>query len=54
VSFDYHFRDRRLLACSVSGYLSRYAPEGDIVNISRGGGVLPVLVERDAPVRSDS
>ena len=54
VSFDYHLRDRRLLACSVNGYLARYAPEGDIVNISRGGGVLPVLVERDAPGRSDS
>lgn len=48
VSFDYDLRARRLLACTVSGYLSRYAPTGDIVNISRGGGVLPVLVERPA------
>lgn len=54
LSFDYHLRERRLLACTVSGYLSRYAPEGDIVNISRGGGVLPVLVENDAPVSGHS
>jgi hypothetical protein len=46
VSFDYDLRARRLLSCVVSGYLSRYAPAGDIVNISRGGGVLPVLLER--------
>jgi len=48
VSFDYDLRARRLRACTVSGYLSRYAPSGDVVNISQGGGVLPVLVERAA------
>ena len=51
VNYDYDLRSRRLLACRVSGYLSRYAPRGDIVNISKGGGVIPVLVER-APEQS--
>lgn len=46
VSYDYDLPNRRLLSCKVSGYLSRYAPQGDIVNISKGGGVIPVLVER--------
>lgn len=46
ISFDYNLRTRSLLACNVSGYLSRYAPHGDVVNISQGGGVIPVLVER--------
>ncbi len=49
VCFDFDLRSRRLLACRVSGYLSRYAPTGDIVNISKGGGILPVLVERADP-----
>lgn len=48
VSYDYDLRSRRLLTCRVGGYLSRYAPRGDIVNISKGGGVIPVLVEREA------
>lgn len=48
VSYDYDLRSRRLLSCRVGGYLSRYAPQGDIVNISKGGGVIPVLVEREA------
>jgi hypothetical protein len=46
ISFDYNLRSRSLLACTVSGYPSRYAPHGDVVNISQGGGVIPVLVER--------
>jgi hypothetical protein len=46
VNYDYDLRSRRLLSCRVSGYLSRYAPRGDIVNISKGGGLIPVLVEK--------
>ncbi len=46
VNYDYDLRSRRLLSCRVSGYLSRYAPQGDIVNISKGGGLIPVLVEK--------
>ncbi|RLS30466.1 MAG: hypothetical protein DWH79_10835 [Planctomycetota bacterium] len=46
VNYDYDLESRTLLRCRVSGYLSRYAPRGDIVNISKGGGVIPVLVER--------
>ena len=46
VNYDYDLRSRRLLSCQVSGYLSRYAPRGDIVNISKGGGLIPVLVEK--------
>jgi len=45
VSFDYDLARRELVHCEVSGYLARYAPAGDIVNISLGGGVIPVLVE---------
>lgn len=48
VSWEYDTTTRSLRACTVSGYLSRFAPAGDIVNISRGGGVIPVLVEREA------
>ena len=46
VNYDFDLRTRTLLSCKVSGYLSRYAPQGDIVNISKGGGVIPVLVEK--------
>jgi hypothetical protein len=46
VNYDYDLRSQRLLSCRVSGYLSRYAPQGDIVNISKGGGLIPVLVEK--------
>lgn len=45
VCFDYDLARRELLHCEVSGYLARYAPAGDVVNISLGGGVIPVLVE---------
>jgi len=45
VSFDFDMTRRELLHCEVSGYLARYAPAGDVVNISLGGGVIPVLVE---------
>ncbi len=45
VSFDFDMASRELLHCEVSGYLARYAPAGDVVNISLGGGVIPVLVE---------
>jgi hypothetical protein len=47
VSYDYDLSSRRFLSCEVSGYLSRYAMQGDIVNISKGGGVIPVLVEKN-------
>jgi hypothetical protein len=33
----------------VSGYLARFAPAGDVVNLSQGGGVIPVLLEGAAP-----
>jgi hypothetical protein len=46
VCFDYDLARRALIHCEVSGYLARYAPVGDVVNISLGGGVIPVLVER--------
>lgn len=45
VCFDYDLARRELVHCEVSGYLARYAPAGDVVNISLGGGVIPVLVE---------
>lgn len=46
VSYEYDLDRRELLRCEVSGYLARYAPTGDVVNLSQGGGVIPVLVER--------
>ncbi len=45
VCFDYDLARRELMHCEVSGYLARFAPSGDVVNISLGGGVIPVLVE---------
>ncbi len=45
VCFDYDMARRELVHCEVSGYLARFAPVGDVVNISLGGGVIPVLVE---------
>ncbi|MFM8413393.1 MAG: hypothetical protein ACKOCX_01575 [Planctomycetota bacterium] len=49
VSYEYDLDRRELVHCEVSGYLARYAPSGDVVNLSQGGGVIPVLVEEDAP-----
>jgi len=49
VSYEYDLDRRELVHCEVSGYLARYAPTGDVVNLSQGGGVIPVLVEEDAP-----
>ncbi|MFM1903820.1 MAG: hypothetical protein RLZZ440_1720 [Planctomycetota bacterium] len=45
VSFTYDLERRTLETCELSGYLARYAPAGDVVNLSQGGGVIPVLVE---------
>ncbi len=45
VSFTYDLESRELESFELSGYLARYAPAGDVVNISQGGGVIPVLVE---------
>lgn len=54
VSYDFDLRTGTLLDCRVTGYLSRYAPVGDIVNISKGGGVIPVLVEGSQPSRAEN
>lgn len=48
VSFTYDLERRELVACELAGYLARYAPVGDVVNISQGGGVIPVLVHGDS------
>ena len=45
VCYEYDLRRGELLHCEVSGYLARFAPAGDVVNLSQGGGVIPVLVE---------
>ena len=49
VCYEYDLRRGELLHCEVSGYLARFAPAGDIVNLSQGGGVIPVLLEGAAP-----
>jgi hypothetical protein len=48
VSYEYDLARRELVHCEVSGYLARFAPTGDVVNLSQGGGVIPVLVEGPA------
>ncbi len=45
VSYEYDLARGELVHCEVSGYLARFAPVGDVVNLSQGGGVIPVLVE---------
>ena len=45
VSYEYDLARGELVHCEVSGYLARFAPAGDVVNLSQGGGVIPVLVE---------
>jgi len=45
VSYEYDLLRGELVHCEVSGYLARFAPAGDVVNLSQGGGVIPVLVE---------
>lgn len=45
VSYEYDLARGELRHCEVSGYLARFAPAGDVVNLSQGGGVIPVLVE---------
>jgi hypothetical protein len=49
VCYEYDLKRGRLTHCEVSGYLARYAPAGDVVNLSQGGGVIPLLVERPIP-----
>lgn len=49
VCYDYDVVERRLVHCEVSGYLSRFSLTDPVVNISRGGGVIPVLLERAGP-----
>jgi hypothetical protein len=48
VAYEYDLDRRELLHCEVSGYLARFAPTGDVVNLSQGGGVIPVLLEQDS------
>jgi hypothetical protein len=45
VSYEYDLARRKLIHCEVSGYLARFAPTGEVVNLSQGGGVIPVLLE---------
>jgi hypothetical protein len=45
VSYEYDLARRELVHCEVSGYLARFAFIGDVVNLSQGGGVIPVLME---------
>jgi hypothetical protein len=45
VSYEYDLARRELVHCEVSGYLARFAFTGDVVNLSQGGGVIPVLME---------
>jgi hypothetical protein len=45
VSYEYDLARRELVHCEVSGYLARFAFTGDVVNLSQGGGVIPVLLE---------
>lgn len=49
VAYEYDLVGGSLTHCEVSGYLARYAPAGDVVNLSQGGGVIPVLLEGPAP-----
>jgi hypothetical protein len=45
VCYEYDLVRGELRHCEVSGYLARFAVAGDVVNLSQGGGVIPVLVE---------
>ena len=45
VSYVYDSVGRRLLAFDLAGFISRFSLAGDVVNISQGGGIIPVLVE---------
>lgn len=49
VSYEYDLGRGELVHCEVSGYLARFAPAGDVVNLSQGGGVIPVLLDGVAP-----
>ena len=46
VSYRYDINRGSLDICEVAGYLTRFSLTSEIVNISRGGGVIPTLVER--------
>ena len=46
VAYEYDLARRQLVTCEVSGYLARFAISGDVVNLSQGGGVIPVFLER--------
>jgi hypothetical protein len=47
VYISYHYDMRKgLEKFEVSGYLTRFSLKSDIVNLSRGGGLIPVLIEK--------
>ncbi|MEM4625398.1 MAG: hypothetical protein QXJ28_01355 [Candidatus Pacearchaeota archaeon] len=46
VSYSYDLAHERLLKFNVSGYLTRFSLEKEIVNLSQGGGLIPTLIEK--------
>ena len=47
VSYRYDVPSRRVITAEVAGYFSRFSREGLRVNLCTGGGIVPVLSERE-------
>jgi len=52
VSYRYDVRRRMLEVAEIAGYFSRFSLTGGKVNLCAGGGIVPVLSERDAPTEA--
>ncbi|MDO8516984.1 MAG: hypothetical protein Q7S33_02560 [Nanoarchaeota archaeon] len=46
VSYSYDLEKEKLIDYGISGYLTRFSLEKDIVNLSQGGGLIPTLIEK--------
>jgi len=49
VSYRYDVAAGRLVTAEVAGYFSRFSLTSGIVNLCAGGGIVPVLSERENP-----
>jgi hypothetical protein len=47
VSYRYDVAARRLVTAEIAGYFSRFSLTGGKVNLCTGGGIVPVLSERE-------
>jgi len=52
-SYRYDLHRRMLKRFEIGGYFSRFSLTGPVVNLCQGGGIIPVLMQRDGGVQQD-